>query len=96
MATANVRGDSAFAYPPHLPPRAAIETAVETLVAVLNAMDGDADVEEDDPQGDVTDDDAAFDERSRFIANQYANGPGCMTADPDYGGEEAGEPECAA
>lgn len=51
------------------------------------------DAEEDDPQGEVTDDDPAFDRRSLFIANRSGNGPGCMICDPDYGAEELGEEE---
>lgn len=51
------------------------------------------DVEDDDPQGEVTDDDAAFDKRSLALANRTGSGPGCPISDPDYGGEEAGERE---
>lgn len=51
------------------------------------------DHEEDDPQGEVTDDEPGFDKGSRAIANCTGHGAGCIISDPDYGGEEAGEPE---
>lgn len=55
MATAFLRAESAPAYPMNLPPRAAIEAAVETLLSVLDTLDGDPDLEDDDPAGDALD-----------------------------------------
>ena len=41
------------------------------------------DDEEDDGDGDVTEDDPAFDDRSRALANLCGNGgPGCTISDP--------------
>lgn len=51
------------------------------------------DAEEDDPQGELTDDEPAFDKRSCRIANRHGDGPGCKISDPDHGREEAGEQE---
>lgn len=49
------------------------------------ALASHEDAEEDDPQGDVTEDDPAFDKRSRRIANgRYHSGPGCTLSDSDH------------
>ena len=53
-----------------------------------NLTFGDEDAEEDDGDGDCTDDEPAFDKRSRAIANMlWGGGPGCSIADPGGGDE---------
>jgi hypothetical protein len=62
----------------------------------LHQSPANEDREDDDPQGEVTDDEPAFDHRSRAIANGYGNGgPGCTISDPDYGVDDIGEREDA-
>lgn len=71
--------------------RRTIEALAQVFVGMLDIAEPDPDLEEDDPQGEITDDDPAFDARSRAIANRTGSGPGCKISDPDYGAEEAGE-----
>lgn len=49
------------------------------------------DAEEDDPQGEVTDDDPAFTPHDLAVANRSGSGPGCSISDP--GGDHASEDE---
>lgn len=65
--------------------RATIASAVEVLVAVLDAMDGDPDLEEDDPSGQCDEDE--FNTALHMAGFTVgANAAGCPLA--DGGGEQ--------
>ena len=56
--------------------RGTIASAVEVLVALLDTMDGDPDVEDDDPSGQCDEDDL-----NTNLHVRWATGPGCAISD---------------
>ena len=60
--------------------REGVEAITEALIAALDAIDGDPDIEEDDPSGQCDED--------GVNTNQLAllgKGPGCLISDNDHG-----------
>lgn len=60
--------------------RSAIEAQIEAMIALLDAMDGDPDLEEDDPCGQIDEDDFNTMTSGWYHGNR---GPGCELSDPD-------------
>ena len=58
----------------------ALADFIDLLIALKDVAERSADEEEPGAE-------------DSFMEHAYASGPGCPVADPDYGGEEAGEPE---
>jgi hypothetical protein len=70
--------------------RRTVEALAEFFVGMLDLVEPEPDAEPD-----FSEDDAVL---PPWWGEQRGDGAGCPIADPDYGGEEAGEPEqgCAA
>ena len=65
--------------------REEIAAAVEALVDLLDTIDGDPDLEDDDPAGQCTEDEISC---GRLTYAWHPSGPGCEISDP--GGTDLG------
>lgn len=69
-------------------PVAEIAAAIQSLIDLLDKVTPDPDLEADGDE-----EDGVHGSEDEFQDHE-GRGPGCPIADPDYGREEAGEPEC--
>jgi len=86
MATAPLGAESAHANPLNIFAtfdRATIASAVEVLVCVLDALDGDPDLEDDDPSGQC-DEDGINTAYGMVRYTVGGSGPGCPISDDDH------------
>lgn len=59
-----------------------IGNTIEALIALLDALGGDPDLEEDDPQGQCDEDGINTGSPSFWLHGTHYDGPGCPIADP--------------
>ena len=91
MATTTLGADSArvipFPFPRYIAPadvaarrivRHSLRAAIDELVGLLDALDGDADREDDDPSGQCDEDGL-----NTLLVLAGGDGPGCTISDPD-------------
>jgi len=65
--------------------RSELEALTERLIDHLDEIDGDPDLEEDDPPGQCDEDEINTGSPSFAMHGQHDKGPGCPISDPDCG-----------
>ena len=61
-----------------------LEALAERLIDQLDRIDGDCDLEEDDPQGECSEDEINYRPARWTGYDSVWNGPGCPYSDTDY------------